>query len=85
MILSKNISERPSTALLENHPRPLIDFVRSVSLVVIHSILVLLQAITLNVAFNSKNKMLLIIMITNNVSLGKAYFMDDLRFFLSIV
>jgi len=31
-----------------------------------HSILVLLQAITLNVAFNSKNKMLLIIMITNN-------------------
>ena len=34
----------------------------------IHAILVLLQAITLNVAFNSQNKMLLIIMLTNNVS-----------------
>ncbi|CAF1638204.1 unnamed protein product [Adineta ricciae] len=33
----------------------------------IHAILVLLQAITLNVAFNSQNKMLLIIMLTNNV------------------
>ena len=33
----------------------------------IHSILVLLQAITLNIAFNSKNKMLFLIMITNNV------------------
>ncbi|CAF3150460.1 unnamed protein product [Rotaria socialis] len=32
----------------------------------IHAILVLLQAITLNVAFNSQNKMLLIIMLTNN-------------------
>ncbi|CAF0897792.1 unnamed protein product [Rotaria sp. Silwood1] len=35
-------------------------------LLVIHAILVLLQAITLNVAFNSQNKMLLIIMLTNN-------------------
>ncbi len=34
----------------------------------IHAILVLLQAITLNVAFNSQNKMLLIILLTNNVS-----------------
>jgi hypothetical protein len=33
-----------------------------------HAILVLLQAITLNVAFNSQNKMLLIILLTNNVS-----------------
>ncbi|CAF2988836.1 unnamed protein product [Rotaria sp. Silwood2] len=32
----------------------------------IHAILVLLQAITLNVAFNSQNRMLLIIMLTNN-------------------
>lgn len=37
--------------------------------VALHAILVLLQAITLNVAFNSQNKMLLIIMLTNNVSL----------------
>ncbi len=36
--------------------------------IAIHAILVLLQAITLNVAFNSQNKMLLIIMLTNNVS-----------------
>jgi len=41
---------------------------------VIHAILVLLQAITLNVAFNSQNKMLLIIMITNNVN----FFFDSL-------
>ncbi|CAF0985255.1 unnamed protein product [Rotaria sordida] len=33
---------------------------------IIHAILVLLQAITLNVAFNSQNRMLLIIMLTNN-------------------
>ncbi|CAF1583432.1 unnamed protein product, partial [Didymodactylos carnosus] len=32
----------------------------------IHAFLVLLQAITLNVAFNSQNKMLLIIMLSNN-------------------
>ena len=38
-------------------------------LLAIHAILVLLQAITLNVAFNSQNRMLLIIMLTNNVSI----------------
>lgn len=35
---------------------------------VLHSLLVLFQATTLNVAFNSNNKSLLIIMMSNNVS-----------------
>ncbi len=35
---------------------------------VMHTILVLFQAVTLNVAFNSHNKALLTIMMSNNVS-----------------
>lgn len=38
---------------------------------VLHSLLVLFQATTLNVAFNSNNKSLLIIMMSNNVSITK--------------
>lgn len=36
--------------------------------IVLHSILVLFQATTLNVAINSSNKALLTIMMSNNVS-----------------
>lgn len=42
------------------------DFLMDIS--VLHSLLVLFQATTLNVAFNSNNKSLLIIMMSNNVS-----------------
>ena len=50
----------------------------------IHAILVLLQAITLNVAFNSQNKMLLIIMLTNNVSLRSPRYIIVHSLFVSI-
>ena len=48
----------------------------------IHAILVLLQAITLNVAFNSQNKMLLIIMLTNNVNIDFVILLNKIFLFL---
>ena len=44
-------------------------FFNHVYLTVLHSMLVLLQASALNVAFNSHNKALLTILISNNVSI----------------
>lgn len=43
-------------------------FFLSLSSSVLHSILIMVQASTLNVAFNSHNKSLLTIMMSNNVS-----------------
>ena len=43
-------------------------FILTITYVVLHTILVLLQATTLNVAVNSANKALLTIMMSNNVN-----------------
>ena len=48
-------------------------FLLTIGYVIMHSLLVLLQATTLNVAINASNKALLTIMMSNNVS--RKYFL----------
>ena len=45
-------------------------FLLTIIYVILHTLLVLLQATTLNVAVNASNKALLTIMMSNNVSMG---------------
>lgn len=49
--------------------------------VALHSTIVLLQALTLNVAINSDNKGLLTIVISNNVSIWLKLILESFRFF----
>lgn len=51
---------------------------------VLHAILIMVQATTLNVAFNSHNKSLLTIMMSNNVSM-QLYYIATLNFLASFI
>ena len=60
---------KPNGRRKREHLGVLAHFLLTIVYVILHTLLVLLQATTLNVAINASNKALLTIMMSNNVSL----------------